>query len=311
MILIDGSHALHRTLAMNKDKVAEQPEFIAHLFINQILSFTSKLGGSKQNRVVVCFDNASWRKKYYIDNLPKDYGKETYKGRRVKDETVDWDKIFSLVNQVSETLKLYSDFDIMSIKEAEADDIIAVLAKEFKKKETIWIASSDKDFIQLQDTPRVNIYDPLKQQFKPTIDKEFFKTIHIMIGDTSDNIKAIKERLGEKTATKMLKELPILLQTSPSIRERYEFNKNLIDFDYIPEYISERILTEFNSSNQGSFNAMELIKRFKDLKLAQHTENIDKFKLSNDFIKTKLNQLFSEQDKNNRISESTLEEFFS
>ena len=310
MILIDGSHALRRTLAMNKDKVAEQPEFIAHLFINQILSFTNKLGGSKQNRVVICFDSSSWRKKYYIDNLPKDYGKETYKGRRVKDESIDWDKIFGLINQVSETLNLYSDFDIMRVQEAEADDIIAVLAKEFKKKETIWIASSDKDFIQLQDTPRVNIYDPLKQQFKPTVDKELFKTIHIMIGDVSDNIKAIKERLGEKTAIKMLNELPILLQTSPSMRERYEFNKNLIDFDYIPEYISKRILNEFNNSHH-SFNAMELIKKFKDLKLAQHTDNIDKFKLSNDIIKTKLNQLFSDQDKNNRISESNLEEFFS
>ena len=310
MILIDGSHALYRTLAMNKDKVAEQPEFITHLFINQILSFTTKLGGSKQNRVVVCFDNASWRKQYYIENKPKDYGKETYKGHRVKDESIDWDKIFSLVNQVSEALKLYSDFDIMSVKEAEADDIIAILAKEYGKKETIWIVSSDKDFIQLQQPPRINIYDPLKQQFKPSIDIELFKQIHIMIGDKSDNIKAIKERLGEKTAAKLVTELPILLQTSPTIRERYEFNKNLIDFDYIPEYISKRILTEYNNS-QGSFNGLQLIKLFKELKLAQHTENIDKFKLSNDIIKTKLNQTFIEQDRNNRISESSLEEFFS
>lgn len=310
MILVDASHALHRTLAMNKDKVAEQPEFIAHLFINQILSFSNKLGGSKKNRVVICFDSASWRKKYYIENRPKDYGQETYKGNRVKDESVDWKKIFELINQVASCLKNYSDFDVMQVNEAEADDIIAVLSNKYKDEEVIWIASSDKDFIQLQDTPRVNIFDPLKQQFKPSIDKDFYKKIHIMIGDASDNIKAIKERLGEKTAVKIVNELDILLQTSPSMRERYEFNKNLIDFDFIPSYINERIINEFKTE-QGSFNALELMKQFRDLKLVNHTENINKFKLSNIAVETKLNTYFDKLKKDIKTSEATLEDFFS
>lgn len=310
MILVDASHALHRTLAMNKDKVAEQPEFIAHLFINQILSFSNKLGGSKKNRVVICFDSASWRKKYYIENRPKDYGQETYKGNRVKDESVDWKKIFELINQVAYCLKNYSDFDVMQVNEAEADDIIAVLSNKYKDEEVIWIASSDKDFIQLQDTPRVNIFDPLKQQFKPSIDKDFYKKIHIMIGDASDNIKAIKERLGEKTAVKIVNELDILLQTSPSMRERYEFNKNLIDFDFIPSYVNERIVKEFKTE-QGSFNALELMKQFRDLKLVNHTENINKFKLSNIAVETKLNTYFDKLKKDIKTSEATLEDFFS
>lgn len=310
MILIDANHSIMRTLAMNKDKVAEQPEFIAHLFINQILSFSNKLGGSKKNRVVICFDSASWRKKYYIENRPKDYGQETYKGNRVKDESVDWKKIFELINQVASCLKNYSDFDVMQVNEAEADDIIAVLSNKYKDEEVIWIASSDKDFIQLQDTPRVNIFDPLKQQFKPSIDKDFYKKIHIMIGDASDNIKAIKERLGEKTAVKIVNELDILLQTSPSMRERYEFNKNLIDFDFIPSYINERIINEFKTE-QGSFNALELMKQFRDLKLVNHTENINKFKLSNIAVETKLNTYFDKLKKDIKTSEATLEDFFS
>ena len=310
MILIDANHSIMRTLAMNKDKVSEQPEFIAHLFINQILAFSNKLGGSKKNRVVICFDSASWRKKYYIENKPKDYGQETYKGNRVKDESVDWKKIFELVDQVSSCLKNYSDFDVMRVQEAEADDIIAILANKYKDQETIWIASSDKDFIQLQETPKVNIYDPLKQQFKPSVDKEFYKKIHIMIGDSSDNIKAIKERLGEKTAIKMINELDVLLQTSPSMRERYEFNKNLIDFECIPSYISERIVNEFETK-QGSFNALELMKQFRNLKLVNHTENINKFKLVDTNVDTKLNTYFDKLKKDIKTSEATLEDFFS
>lgn len=310
IILIDGSHALHRTLAMNKDKVAEQPEFIAHLFINQILAFSNKLGGSNKNRVVICFDSPSWRKKYYVENRPKDYGQETYKGNRVKDDTVDWKKIFELVDQVAYCLKNYSDFDVMKVEESEADDIIAVLTNKYKDREIIWIASSDKDFIQLQDTPRVNIFDPLKQQFKPSIDKDFYKKIHIMIGDAGDNIKAIKERLGEKTAVKLVNELDILLQTNPSMRERYEFNKNLIDFDCIPEKIQNLIICEFNKT-QGSFNALQLMKFFKELKLVQHAENINKFKLSDIDVETKLNSYFKKLEKDIETSKSSLEDFFS
>lgn len=310
IILIDGSHALHRTLAMNKDKIAEQPEFIAHLFINQILAFSNKLGGSNKNRVVICFDSPSWRKKYYVENRPKDYGQETYKGNRVKDDTVDWKKIFELVDQVAYCLKNYSDFDVMKVEESEADDIIAVLTNKYKDREIIWIASSDKDFIQLQDTPRVNIFDPLKQQFKPSIDKDFYKKIHIMIGDAGDNIKAIKERLGEKTAVKLVNELDILLQTNPSMRERYEFNKNLIDFDCIPSYINERIVNEFETK-QGSFNALELMKQFRNLKLVNHTENINKFKLSDIDVETKLNSYFKKLEKDIETSKSSLEDFFS
>jgi hypothetical protein len=310
MILIDGSHALYRTLIINKDAVKETPEFIAHLFISQILAFSTKLGGSKLNKVVLCMDSSSWRKQYYIDNRPKDYGIDTYKGQRVKDASIDWTSVFDYVNQVTDALKANSDFKVMRVKEAEADDIIAVLTKAYRDTETIWIASSDKDFVQLQDTPNVNIYDPLKQNFKPTVDKEYFKQIHIMIGDASDNIRAIKERLGEKTAIKILKELPILLQTSPSMREKYEFNKNLIDFDCIPCYINDRIIDEYNNLS-GKFNAMELIKDFRTLKLVQHTENINKFKLSDSIVETKLNTYFKKLAKDIQTSKSSLEDFFS
>lgn len=310
MILVDGSHCLYRTLLMNKDQVNSEPSFIAHLFINQILSFSSKLGGSKLNRVVVCFDSSSWRKKYYVDNRPKDYGNETYKGNRVKDESIDWDSIFSYVNQVADTLDKYSDFETIRVDEAEADDIIAVLTKEYRDKEPIWIASSDKDFVQLQDTPNVNIYDPLKQKFKPTVDKDFFLKTHIIMGDSSDNIKAIRPGVGEKTAVKLLKELDILLQTNPSMKEKYIFNQNLIDFEFIPCYISERIKEQFNQP-QGKFNAMELMKAFRTLKLVQHTENINKFKLSDQPVVTKLNSYFKNLEHDKKIASATLDDFFS
>lgn len=310
MILVDASHCLYRTLIVNKNSVQENPEFIAHLFISQILSFSKSLGGSKLNKVVVCFDSSSWRKKFYLENKPKDYGAESYKGHRVKDDSIDWESVFSIVDKVREALSEYSDFITMKVEEAEADDIIAVLTKKYKNNETIWIASSDKDFVQLQATPYVNIYDPLKRSFKPTVDTEMFKLIHVMIGDASDNIKAIKERLGEKTAVKIVKELDILLQTNKSMKERFEFNKTLIDFDCIPDYISDRIIKQFEEG-QGTFNALQLMRQFRDLKLVQHTEDINKFKLSETEVKTKLNSTFTSSQKIIDNNKATLLDFFS
>ena len=309
MILCDGNHALNRTIFMNLEQVKQSPEFTAHLIFQMFSSIATQFGASKENQMIIAKDNSSWRKAYYEENKTqfKDLERESYKGNRTKSSDIPWNKIFEVYEKCSDILNSSTDFKVISTKGAEADDVIAVLAKKFKAQETIWIVSSDKDFVQLQDT-NVHMYDPIKRQFIPPTDVNHYKKIHILVaGD--DNIKSVKSRLGPKTAEKMIKELDLILQTDPMFKARYEFNRNLIDFECIPEYISEAILNVYNNAEMN-YNQINLIKAFKEFKLAQMMDNTAKFKLPATTPVTKLNSTFTQisnmQQKNNQM----LSDFF-
>jgi len=310
MILFDLSYFAHRIVHPNKDQIIENPNFFAHLITMQILRFSKMLGASKQNKFVICLDSKTWRKEYYETNKVKfpELVNETYKGRRVKDDTIPWDTIQETINIIGTAFKLASDFYVVKASGAEADDVIAVLTKKFKNKETIFILSPDKDFIQLQDD-NVYIFDPLKNAFKPTQDIDYFMKIHLMIGDKSDNIPAIRSRLGEKTAVKILKDLDNLLATDPTMREKYEFNKNLIDFSMIPSYIESNILEEYETQS-FNYNPSNLMKLFMKYGMAKISEDVGSFKLAESEVKTPTNQFFIDSKKNEEFSRYTLEEFF-
>lgn len=311
MILFDLSYFAHRIVHPNKGAILENNNFFAHLITNQILAFSKKLGASKQNRMVLCLDSPSWRRDFYEDHKPKcpEYDGQVYKGNRKKDSELPWDFINSTIDIICDSLKENSDFYVVKVDKAEADDIIAVLAKRYKDYESIWIGSSDKDFIQLQEHDRVEIFDPLKNCFKPEQDIALYKKIHNIIGDTSDNILAIKPRVGDKTAIKMIKDLPNLLATDPLMKEKYKFNRNLIDFDYIPVYIEDAILNEF-AKQSFTYNPTGLLKTFMKYGMSKLLEDVASFKLSENEIKTPTNQYFLDSKKNAEMSRCTLEDFF-
>lgn len=312
MILLDISMAFHRALWMNVDNIKDNPEFVSHMILTQISSFAKKFGASKTNKMVICVDSSSWRKQYYLDNRKNIPGleNESYKGSRVKSDTVDWDTVYSIYDNTIKALKDNSDMTVIRVKDAEADDIIACLTKQYKDQETIWIVSSDKDFAQLQEEGKVYLFDQHKQAFRPQVDVDQFIKLHCLLGDKSDNIFSVRKGVGEKTALKMLKDLDIILQTSPDIRARYEFNQNLIDFKFIPQYVHDAIIEEY-TKQEFSYNGMKLMTDFLKLKLVKHVENIANFKLGDKEIKTKINQHFIELNKNKEIEKTNLEDFFS
>jgi 5'-3' exonuclease len=296
---------------MNQEEVVSNPNFVAHLILTQVVSYARKLAVSKQNPFVICMDSSpSWRHDYYIKNCSQfdDLKEMKYKGNRKTDDVLPWDKIKEISTEICMALQAYSDFYVLKIDKCEADDIIAVLAEKFGDSD-VWVVSSDKDFVQLQ-TENVKIFDPLKQTFKPEQNIDLFKKIHTMIGDKTDNIPAIRSRLGEKTALKIVKDLDELLASDPILRARYKFNADLILFENIPSEIKTIILTEFNNQT-FSFNNMNLMKTFMKYGLSKHAEDIYSFKLSETASKTKTTKFFDEIKNDSEKSESNLEDFFS
>lgn len=320
MILVDFGHLSKRGIFAAKPDIIANPKYAAHVVSTMILNVVERFGASKHNPVVIAVDSKpSWRHHFYDEHCrkfpeyrtPEDENEfEKYKGRRPKDEELPWDEIQTALNDLLAALKNFSDFIVLEIPLCEADDIIAVLAKMcVARKEDCFLISSDKDFKQLQDGEYVQIYDPMKQAFVPDIDVVQFKRFHILIGDKTDNIKACRPRLGEKTAEKILPVIVETLKTNPAMRERYKFNQILIDLDKIPQDVTENIVEAIRDP-QGCYNAMGMMKFFQTYRLSAIAERTQLFKLPANPKQTKLNSLKERERQLLRAQEESLDSFF-
>ena len=144
---------------------------------------------------------------------------------------------------------------------AEGDDVIASLARSQRigeEYEKIILISSDRDFLQLQIDRPVTQYDGNGELVVPKIKRgsevinitpQQALMIKIISGDSSDNIKPIRPRIGEVTALKLITEkmdeFKKMLSENPEIGERMVLNSKLIDFKSIPKTISDSIVNEF------------------------------------------------------------------
>jgi 5'-3' exonuclease len=279
-IVIDADHLVHRLYFSQMAQIGHEPNLLAHMLLNSILKSAEKFRASKENPIFIAIDSHSWRKDWFLKNKPASYPEmksEGYKGNRgEKDDS--WKKVYEIYHGVMGELGKNSDFHVLKVPRAEADDIVAVVTRLYKDTQEVIVVSSDKDFQQLQDGDKVKIFDPFTQDFKPVVDPVAFKKMHTMMGDGSDNIAQCRPKLGPGTAAKLLKDLDSILATDRQFRERYECNRVLIDFDYIPEEITTPI-EEAVRSCTFNYNCMNLISVFSKYRLAQLAEKVGKFKL--------------------------------
>lgn len=132
----------------------------------------------------------------------------------------------------------------------EADDCIALFVKYSlvnHPNSKAWIISSDKDFLQLVK-PNVKVFDLKYKEIalnksshnNPAMDL-FCK---IVMGDASDNIPSVLKKCGPVTALKCYqnKEYFEKRLKDEDAYEKYELNRKLIDFDYIPENYKKEFL---------------------------------------------------------------------
>lgn len=223
----------------------------------------------KIDELIVAYDDKnSWRKVIY----------KNYKGDRVKDEEIDWEKFYQHYYSFLQDIKRYLPIKVIFTPRAEADDIIGVLSLNKTDEQEILIISSDSDYKQLSDY--ADIYDPLKRKTLEYANPEEFLTKLYLKGQKKDNIQNVKTpndwptqykrrpALGDKTIEKILNEdkLEEFLDTSiehkfeyededgklveykakVKPREKYELNKRLIDFREIPKVIKRKTLERYN-----------------------------------------------------------------
>ena len=151
------------------------------MILSTLLFYRRKFRDQYGDLVICCDSKKSWRK----DIFP--FYKANRKSTRAKDD-IDWNGIFEVINSITQDLKSKFPYAVISVDQAEADDIIGVLAKNYYRNEKIMIVSSDKDFLQLQKYYSVEQYSPTQKKLLQSSSPYQYLKEHIMKGDRGDGI---------------------------------------------------------------------------------------------------------------------------
>ena len=264
VLLIDGLNLFFRNFAM-LNMVNPDGVHVGGLggFLRSLGSLVKQI---QPTAVYVVFDGAgssSNRK-----NLVPEYKSERHIQRITNWEIFDdlEDEHDSKVDQMIRLIQYIKQLPVktIAIDKVEADDIIAVLSTSLVEKfdSTVFIVSSDKDFIQLVNE-KVIVYRPMEKEYyspKTVLEKfdvlaENFILYKTLLGDASDKVAGVKG-LGEKGIFKRfpeLKTIPLTLDDIFDISAR-KFKEHVV---------YSRILQDQNRL-ETNFKIMNLAKPMVD-----------------------------------------------
>tara|TARA_B110000977_G_C11085158_1_gene494391 strand:+ start:913 stop:1806 length:894 start_codon:yes stop_codon:yes gene_type:complete len=273
MIMVDYSQcALAAILSFQRELKGDEAEvknLIRHVTLSTLKSYKKKYGAEYGEMVICCDGRKYWRKEFF----------EHYKGSRKKNRdasSLDWKLIFDTLSEMREDLAKYFPYKVLHVEAAEADDIIAVMAKWLQSNrqciqglveepQKILILSSDKDFKQLQLYPQVRQWSPMQKKYITATTQEIkdFMVEHIVKGDTGDGVPNILSQdnifmIAERQKTVSSKRLSEFIEKGfaacrdDTERRNWHRNSTLVDFQHIPEIVTNNIVDAYlNSSPQG------------------------------------------------------------
>ena len=281
MILVDmnqislASMMMH--LHMNKSKEIDE-NMVRHMILNSLRMYRTKYS-SEYGELVLCYDSKHyWRRDYFPE-----YKFSRRKGREKSD--LDWNAIFSCLNQIKDELRNNMPYKFVEIYGAEADDVIGVLCSEYS--EEIMIISGDKDFIQLQKFPNVKQFSPITKKTVNGENPGAYLKEHIFKGDTSDGVPNVLS--PDNTFTDGLRQKPLAKKKIASwmehnfedvapndeVKRNYQRNRKLIDLTYTPEELSSEIINTYKEAPYG--DRSKLLNYFIQKRLRNLTESIGEF----------------------------------
>ena len=276
IILIDNNQIILSSI-FTAAKTAQSEEdygFIRHLVLNTYRKYLSKFRRD-YGELVICNDSKNvWRKDFFPQ-----YKKN--RSDRQKKSKFDWGKIFNELHTIREEMRDVFPYRFVQVERAEADDIIAVIAKNFHHKEKIMIVSSDKDFQQLQRYPNVEQYSPSKKGILRCDDPYDFLLDHVVRGDSSDGVpNAISDdavfvegRRQTRLTNRKIEELKeVGFQQEDNFMER---NQKLIDLTMVPDYIEEETMKQMETEVSG--DRSKILNYMMKYRLRSLIDNLEDF----------------------------------
>ena len=280
MILIDLSQIMVAStmMSMGKEQSEVDIDMVRHMILNSLRMYRSKYHDEYGELVLCCDGRHSWRREHFPQY------KAARKSSREADKR-DWTQIFGCLDTIKSELKEFFPYKYLEIDEAEADDIIGVLARQ-SGSEKVMIISGDKDFIQLQTYKNVKQYSPITKKLVTTTNPYNYLKEHILRGDSSDGIpnflssdncivdKIRQKPLSKKKVESWLDESPVDFCTEEQLRN-YHRNVKLIDLQYTPLDIVDKIKQQFNENPKGKRSG--LLNFFVERKLNNLIQDIGEF----------------------------------
>lgn len=264
-------------MAESKGSPMINENLVRHTILNIIRNLNNKYK-SDYGQIVLCYDNgSSWRKTVFPN----------YKACRKKtrdDSGFDWKSLYVIMDKIKDELDESMPYPVLSILNAEADDTIAILAKEFHQTEKILIVSSDGDFQQLQKlSSNVSQYSPLHKKMIWCEDPDKYLHEHILRGDRSDGIPNFlsdddcfvnekrQKPLSQKKIDASFGEDYGIFCEDYNQEKSYIRNRTLIDFDYIPNNVKDTILLEYqNKKNKSKHDVLSYLVSHNMKLMIQH-----------------------------------------
>jgi len=200
LVIIDMGNTVFRSLfqaqnIIGSNEFEEIQGMFMHIVFNSILNVQIEIGKNSTSEIILAWDYSGkdgyWRKDVF----------EGYKSQRKGDRdknAIDFNKVFECLNNtIMPALDELFPYKNVRVYRAEADDIIAVLCKEYGHDKNITIVSVDKDLLQLTAYGKhgnIRQYQPIKQEFIEPSEIVFngmFVEKHILLGDKVDNIDGV------------------------------------------------------------------------------------------------------------------------
>lgn len=250
MILIDyNAIAISNVVAGGIDV---EENMVRHMILNSIRMHRAN-HKEQYGEVVICCDGGNnWRKEYFPQ----------YKHKRKsarKESTMDWTELFRITNMVLEEIKTNFPWKVVEVDDCEADDIIGELVRgtqEFGQHEDVMIISGDKDFAQLQKFPNVSQYSPVQKKYIKEENPRLQIWNLVLKGDTSDGVPNVLS--SDNCFVDGIRQTPLrqnkidqLIEDPKSlgheVYRNYTRNLNLIDLEYTPDRIKQKIQNVYNA----------------------------------------------------------------
>ena len=234
-------------LKMNHIDGVEE-DMLRHMILNSLRFNRNKFSKEYGELIICCDGRNTWRKDvfpFYKQNRKKTRAASGY----------DWGKIFDVLNTIREELDEHFPYKVIHNDRAEADDIIAILAKNWID-EKVLILSGDKDFMQLQKFDNINQYSPVQKKFLRTKDPKEFLFEHIVRGDVGDGIPNCLSKdstfvTGDRqkpVTKKRLDEWMKAGKVTTGDVTWFDRNRRLIDLEYIPEDLRDEIILQYEAA---------------------------------------------------------------